>query len=163
MNLNEKSLAELLELHVNINSELRDREVLRSANTPTGDLAEYLFCKAFEWEQAKNSVKSYDATDKAGKKYQIKGRRLHALNSSRQLSALRNLKDGGFDSLAGIIFDCNYKILRAAIIPHRVVLSNSTYVAHSNSHRFLLKDYIWEDKAVVDVTSTLKKVLSGIK
>ena len=163
MDLTDKSLAELLQLHVNINTELRGRGVLRSANTPTGDLAEYLFCKAFGWAQANNSVKSYDATNDNGKKYQIKARRLHTLNSSRQLSALRNLEDGGFDSLAGILFDSDYNILRAAIVPHGLVLSNSTYVAHANSHRFLLKDYIWEDETVLDVTNHIRKVFLEIK
>ena len=34
--------------------ELRAREVVRSANNPTGDLAEYLFCVAFKWKQEGN-------------------------------------------------------------------------------------------------------------
>ena len=40
------SIAELLALHAGIMAELRKREVLRSANNPTGDFAEYLFCSA---------------------------------------------------------------------------------------------------------------------
>ncbi|WP_274875112.1 hypothetical protein [Sinorhizobium meliloti] len=39
--------AELLKLHAAIMEELRNKNVLRSANNPTGDLAEYLFCAAF--------------------------------------------------------------------------------------------------------------------
>ena len=42
--LDNRSVAELLALHVAIMEELRARNVLRSANNPTGDLAEYLFC-----------------------------------------------------------------------------------------------------------------------
>jgi len=38
-----KSIAELLSLHAATMEELRARNVLRSANNPTGDLAEYLF------------------------------------------------------------------------------------------------------------------------
>ena len=34
----------------------------------------------------------------------IKGRRLHARNGSRQLSAIRDLD--GFDMLAAVLFDC---------------------------------------------------------
>lgn len=37
------SVAELLVLHAEIGEELRERGVVRSANNPTGDLAEYLF------------------------------------------------------------------------------------------------------------------------
>jgi hypothetical protein len=49
--LRAKSIAELLALHAAVSEELRERNVLRSANNPTGDLAEYLFCKAFGWAQ----------------------------------------------------------------------------------------------------------------
>ena len=46
------TVAELLKLHSQIGDELRARGVLRSANSPTGDLAEHLFCRAFGWQQA---------------------------------------------------------------------------------------------------------------
>ncbi|WP_246763593.1 hypothetical protein [Rhizobium sp. 007] len=72
-----KTTAELLTMHAAIMEELRGRNVLRSANNPTGDLAEYLFCAAFGWQQAANSVKGYDALDGAGIRYQVKGRRIH--------------------------------------------------------------------------------------
>ena len=81
------SLRDLLGLHAGIMDELRRRGVARSANNPTGSLAEFLFCRAFSWEQADNSQRGYDAFDGNGKRYQIKGRRLHRYNRSRQLSA----------------------------------------------------------------------------
>ena len=43
------SLNRLLALHAAIMNELRDRGVARSANNPTGDLAEFLFCRTFLW------------------------------------------------------------------------------------------------------------------
>ena len=46
------SSRELLALHANVADELRARGISRSANNPTGDLAEYLFCKAFNWVRA---------------------------------------------------------------------------------------------------------------
>ena len=45
----------------------------RSANNPTGSLAEFLFCRAFSWQQASNLEKGFDASDGDGKRYQIKG------------------------------------------------------------------------------------------
>jgi len=39
----------LLELHGDVLAELRRREVVRSANNPTGDYGELLFSKAFGW------------------------------------------------------------------------------------------------------------------
>lgn len=38
------------------------RGVIRSANNPTGDLAEHLFCKAFGWKQAGDFQAIVDAS-----------------------------------------------------------------------------------------------------
>lgn len=51
--LKQITVAELLRLHAGTGDELRSREVVRSSNNPTGDYAEYLFCKAFGWQQAR--------------------------------------------------------------------------------------------------------------
>ncbi|OYU72039.1 MAG: hypothetical protein CFE32_24915, partial [Alphaproteobacteria bacterium PA3] len=110
------SVAKLLVLHAEIGEELRERGVVRSANNPTGDLAEYLFCKAFGWQQAPNSERGYDATGPDGTRYQIKGRRIHRRNKSRQLSAIRDIDGGHFDVLAGVLIDDNFNVMRAALI-----------------------------------------------
>ncbi|MBY3342891.1 hypothetical protein [Rhizobium laguerreae] len=151
-----KTTADLLAMHAAIMEELRGRDVIRSANNPTGDLAEYLFCAAFGWQQAANSVKGFDATDGGGIRYQIKGRRIHQRNKSRQLSAIRDLE--GFDVLAVVLFDDNYNIARAALIPAAAVTERAVYVAHTNSHKFLARDSIWEVANVTDVTERLRAV-----
>lgn len=155
-NLTDQSVADLLAQHAAIMEELRDRKVIRSANNPTGDLAEYLFCKAFGWAQAANSVKAFDATGEDGTLYQIKGRRMHRRNKSRQLSAIRDLD--GFDVLAAVLFDDDYRVLRAALIPASVARERSTYVAHTNSHRFMLRDDVWDVDSVIDVTAKLQDI-----
>ena len=154
--LRTKSIADLLALHVAIMEELRARDVLRSANNPTGDLAEYLFCSAFSWAQENNSAKAFDATGDDGRRYQIKGRRIHRRNRSRQLSAIRDLD--GFDTLAAVLFDDDYRIVQAALIPAAVVREHSTYIAHTNSHKFLLRDAIWDVHGVIDVTDRLREI-----
>ena len=136
--------------------ELRDRDVLRSSNNPTGDLAEYLFCRAFDWKQEGNSAKAFDARGDDGTRYQIKGRRIHRRNKSRQLSAIRDLD--GFDILAAVLFDDNYSVMRAALIPAAVAREQSKYIEHTNSHKFLLRDAIWDEPSVVDVTDKLRAV-----
>lgn len=156
MDVGSQSVLELLGSHSEILDELRAREIIRSANNPTGDYAEWLFCRAFGWAQAANSVKGYDAMDKAGVRFQIKSRRLHERNTSRQLSAIRNL--AGFDFLAGVLFDANFEVQRAALIPSSVVQSRSKYTAHTNSYRFLLRDDIWNENDVQDVTEELRRI-----
>ena len=155
--LTDFSLAELLKTHRNVLNELRSRGVVRSENNPTGDLCEYIFCKALGWEQQPNSVKGFDAIDTHGIKYQIKGRRLTPKSRSRQLSAIRDLD--AFDFLAGLLLDEYYQIIRAALIPRDIVRKFSKYTEHTNSYRFLLVDELWDLKEVQNVTIDLRNFI----
>ena len=158
MDLSELTPPQLLALHAKLGDELRARGMTRSANNPTGDLAEYLFCKAFGWKQAGNSHANVDAVGSDGIRYQIKGRRITRYNNSRQLSAIRDLGGGHFDFLAGVLLNEDYTVMRAALIPHAVAIDRATFVKHTNSHRFLLQDDIWNAPGVRDVTAELRAV-----
>jgi hypothetical protein len=147
---------DLLVLHAAVSEELRRRGVLRSSNNPVGDLAEHLFCRAFGWKQAPNSMRDADATD-GTISYQIKGRRLTRYNSSRQLGALRDLPRQGFDVLAAVLFREDYRVLRAALIPHARVVELAKRVERTNSWRFLLRDAVWSVADVRDVTEDLRR------
>jgi hypothetical protein len=151
--------AELLTLYARIAGELKTRGITRTANNPTGDLGEYLFCKAFGWEQENNSSKGIDAVDKDGTRYQIKARRItkHS-NDERQLSAIRNIGDKHFDFLAGVLFANDYTVARAAIIPCAVVAERARFQAHTNSHVFFLHDDVWTLPNVQDVTQKLRSI-----
>jgi hypothetical protein len=153
---------ELLNGYGAILDELRRREIVRSANNPLSDYAEILFCKAFGWARENNSSAGHDATDAKGVRYQIKGRRLTGHNASRQLSAIRNLENNPFDFLAGVLVDESFSVIRAAIIPVAVVQSRSTHVQHTNSWRFLLRDDVWAEANVRDVTKPIRQAASSI-
>jgi hypothetical protein len=73
MDLSQIAPLALLALHAQVSDELRVRGITRSSNNPAGDLAEYLFCKAFGWTQADNSKANIDAIAPDGTRYQIKG------------------------------------------------------------------------------------------
>ena len=158
MNLSDLTPAQLLALHAKLGDELRSRGIMRSSNNPTGDLAEYLFCKAFGWTQAGNSHANVDAVASDGTRFQIKGRRLTRHNKSRQLSAIRDLHGGHFDFLAGVLFNEDYTVLRAALIPHSVAIELARFVEHTNSHKFMLRDDIWNADGVKDVTPELQAI-----
>ncbi|MCO6387801.1 hypothetical protein GTK01_12355 [Aliihoeflea sp. 40Bstr573] len=149
------SVAELLVLHAQIGEELRDRGIVRSANNPTGDLAEYLFCRAFGWQQAPNSERGYDATGADGTRYQIKGRRIHSRNKSRQLSAIRDIEKGHFQQLAAVLFNDDFQVMKAALVLAKLVVEKSTFIAHTNSNRFMLRDDVWSAPGVRDVTAEI--------
>ena len=153
-------LGRLLGLHADIMEELRRRGIARNENNPTGNLAGYLFCAAFSWQPAPNSEKGFSASDGRGVRYQIKGRRLHRRNRSRQLSAIRALD--GFDTLAAVLLDEEYRVLRAALVPNKVVRERCMFVQHTNSHKFMLSDDVWSDERVKDVTGELQMAQAGI-
>lgn len=150
------STADILQLYSDALEELRKREVLRSANNPSGDYGELLFSRAFGWQLQNNSSSGHDAADGNGIRYQIKCRRITPRNSSRQLSAIRNLPGNPFDILAGVLLDEHFKVLRAALIPIAVVQEKATYVKHVNAWRMILRDSVWEIPGVQDVTSDLR-------
>ena len=92
-------------------------------------------------------------------RYQIKGRRLSARNPSRQLSALRRLPERPFDVLAAILFDVDYCVTRAILIPHELVVERAKHGTHTNSWRLMLEDWWWTLPGTQDVTEQLQKVL----
>ena len=152
------TLGRLLGLQAGIMEELRRRGVARNENNPTANLAEFLFCCAYTWQKAPNSEKGFSARDRGGTRYQIKGRRLHARGDSRQLSAIRDLD--GFDILAAVIFDKEYRVLRGALIPCAVVRERCNFVRHTNSFRFMLTDDVCDDVRVTEATRQLSAVYS---
>ena len=167
MNLSKLSDWELLKRHakldVELEEELHRRKILRTANNLIGDIAEHLFCTACKWERVCNSQAGFDAIGKTnGKHYQIKARRIIRDNSnSRQLSAIRGLKEPKhFDFLAGVLFNEDYSVYKAALIPYKVVLKLAKPDKHVNGHRFLLRNDIWDAKwkaeGVVDKTAQLQ-------
>ena len=101
--LSKMTLRDLLGLHAGVMGELQRLGVARNENNPTGNLAEFLFCRAYGWQREPNSEKRFSASDRDGVRYRIKGRRLHRRNASRQLSALRDLD--GFEMLAAVLLD----------------------------------------------------------
>jgi hypothetical protein len=169
MDLAKLSDRQLLKLYSDIEGRLRKLEIIYSANNPAGDLAEYLFCKAFDWHRADKSQSHYDAKGKVnGSLYQIKSRRIignGSLNGSRQLSAIRGLEQAEhFDFLAAVLFNEDYSIYKAALVPHAVLLSlfearkHISFQEHTNSHRFMLVEDIWEVDGVENVTAKLLSV-----
>jgi hypothetical protein len=163
MDFSAYSASDLLRLHARILDELRLRKIVRSANGPGGDYAELLFSTAFQWTLEGNSSSGHDAVDqKTGARYQIKCRRLRAANASRQLSFIRNLPSKPFDFLAGVLFDEEFRVTRAALVPHDVVEEKSSFVSHVNAWRFLLRDSIWELPGVQDVTEHLKHTEASV-
>jgi hypothetical protein len=150
--------AELLQLYTGLLEELASRKIVRNANNPVAGVGETLVVRAFGLKRAKQSTKGYTATDSEGRKYEIKSRRLTKNNPSRMLSAIRECESGHFDFLAGVLFNEDFSLYKACLIPHRIVLDKSTFRKHVNAHILELDDVLWHYEGVVDVTNQLQDV-----
>lgn len=146
---------ELLLAYVAMMAELRRRGIIRSSNNPVADHAEGLIARALNLTLAGRSAAGYDAVDSKGLKYQIKGRRVTQENPSTHLSHIRRLEYRPFDLLAAVIFDANFCVGYAALIPPEVVLERSRFSKHSNAHIFLFKRNVLTDPRVTDITSKI--------
>lgn len=163
IDLEKLSVPQLLGCYGDILEALRVRKIIRSTNNPAGDLAELLFCKTFDWVQEKNSKAGFDAVDPtSGTRYQIKGRRPTPSNKSRELGAIRKIESNEFHYLAAILFNTDFSVYKAVIIPHGVVLECSKLVEHTNASKFLLTDTIIKRPETQDVTEQIRQTFQSI-
>lgn len=154
----QKSIRELLLDYANVLDDLAATEAIRSKNNPVADYAEWLVAKTFGFDLAAKSSKGHDAIDASGTRYEVKARRLTAGNGSRQLSAIRGLGDKHFDTLVGVLFDHDFNVFRAAMIPWTVIDELASHRNHTNSAVLILRDSVWDIPTVVDVTEQLRSV-----
>ena len=139
IDLSSPSNRELLKLYTELMEELRSRGTVRSSNGPGADVAEGLVAKALSLTLNTASTAGYDGIDPRGRKIEIKCRRLTRHNESRQLSAIRNLDRAHFDLLAGVLFNEDFSVMKAALIPFEVVKQHAVFVKHTNGWKFVLR------------------------
>ena len=151
MNLNELSIKELLQLQATATNELKERGVVRTQNNPLGDYTEWLVAKFMGLELAANSKAGYDGIDSNGTRIQIKGRRITHRNKSRQLSAIRKYEEKDFDALVAVIFDENFDIIDAVLVPHETVGKYASYREHVNAHILFIKEPLLSDPNVKSI------------
>jgi len=158
--LRKANVKALLQVHTFVIEELRERNIVRSSNAPLGDYTEHVFKKAFGWSLENNAASGHDAVDtESGSRYQIKGRRITANNPSRQLSFLRRLPERKFDFLAAALFNADYSIYKAALVPHVLLEPRSRFSRSTNAWLFKLEDVVWTLPDVRDVTSELTRIM----
>jgi hypothetical protein len=153
--LNTLSIGDLLRLHDSLLEELRDRGVVRSSNNPVADYTEWLCAQKLGLFLVGKSSAGFDAHDTSGNRVQIKGRRVTRHNKSVQLSQLRKLADNPFDLLLGVVFNSDFTVAYAGLVPLSMVIENSTYRSHTNAHVFHMKRELLTDPRARDVTDAL--------
>ncbi|MCY4249078.1 MAG: hypothetical protein OXC82_01375 [Rhodobacteraceae bacterium] len=136
--LRNRTTMELLALHMDIMEDLRQSDVIRSTNTPTGDLAKFIFFRPFHGNKHQIHRKALMLETSFGNRYQIKGHRLHRQNTSRQPSIIHEFSS--FEILAAVLFGEKFDVECAILIPKEVVQKRSKFVGHTNGFRFMLTD-----------------------
>lgn len=152
----------LLRVYSQTLEELRRRGVVRSSNSPVADYAEKIAARALGLTLIGKSSAGHDAVDAAGQRYQIKGRRVTSHNASRQLSFIRNLDVRPFDSLVGVLFDAEFAVQRACVIPFEIVQARAGFSKHVHAHRLMLRDEVWSIAGVRDVTAEIARAAEKI-
>ena len=126
-------VTELLGRYAAILTELRERQVVRTANAPLGDYAEYLAHKFYGGTIEPNSKRSHDITADDGRLVQVKARTWGAKTSpSASFSAFRSFD---FDVALLLLFDASTYALRWAreMTPDEVK-ATSRWSSHVNAH-----------------------------
>lgn len=154
---------DLLALFARIVDELLSQGVVRSTNNPVADYSEYLTARAFGLTLVANSSIGFDAISDDDVRYQVKARRLTARNTSRQLGFIRGLDkdEDPFDVLVGILFNADFSVLRAALVPMEVVRTRAARVDYVNAWRIVLNEVVWSVPGVEDVTDRIRSAAAA--
>jgi hypothetical protein len=153
-----RTTSELLRAFAGVLRELRRRGIVRSYNNPAADIAEWLGARVFGLKLEGNSAKGYDAVDAAGKRYQIKSRRITPDNASTQLGVLRDLASAQFDLLLAIYFTEDFEVQSAYLVEHGAVVQHALFSKAQRGHVLHAKTALLTDPRCVDVTDRCKAV-----
>lgn len=126
---------------------------------PTGDYAEYLVTSFLGGELAPNSERSWDVLAPSGEKIQVKARVSPEGSGAgtRQLSVLRTWS---FDQLAVVLFDDDYSVRAARLLPAPTVRAVARFVPHVNGYRVVASDEFLAGG--VDITDELRAIAARI-
>lgn len=139
IDLNKMSIGELLGLSREVLAELRERKVLRTANAPTGDYAEWLVQRATRGKLEPNSKSSWDLETSDGERLQVKARVVvnPRDRGQRQLSPFRSWD---FNAAVIVLFDDEFEVWKAAWLSVAKLKQCARYAKHINGNLVFATD-----------------------
>lgn len=155
VNLKKASIGELLALSRQVLAELRQREVIRTTNAPTGDYAEWLVQRVVKGVLEPNSKRSWDLVTPDRERLQVKARVVvdPRNRGQRQLSPFRSWN---FDAAVIVLFDDEFEVWKAGCLPTADLQGLARHSKHVNGELVFATDEVL-DKAE-DWTDRLRKV-----
>ncbi|WP_146240256.1 DUF6998 domain-containing protein [Curtobacterium sp. MCSS17_008] len=138
--------------------ELLRRGLIRTRNSPLGDLAESLALRAYGGELAPNSEKSFDLWVADGRRLQVKARLVRFGDKrSQTFSAFRSWD---FDAALFLLFDATtYDLSWAREVDRSETEALGRRVEHTNSYAILVRRV---QGAGIDVTDQVTAAYEGI-
>jgi hypothetical protein len=161
LDVKEMTDLQVLGLYDHVLEDLWRRKIVRSGNNPCSDYAGYLVCRALSLNPVSLSKKGYDATDRAGKRYEIKARRKTSRSKPTRLSVIRDLDKNLFDYLVVVLFRHNFTVERAAVIPRPAVHKIAFFQEYVNGWIPILNDDLWRCRGAKDITTELRGLQRG--
>jgi len=154
----ELTVRQLLASHVAVLDELLRRGIVRTRNSPLGDLAETIALRAYGGTLAPNSEKSYDLTTHQGRRTQVKARLVDPSDRrSQNFSAFRSFD---FDDALFLLFDAtSYDLIWARVLTAEATRAIGRRVEHTNSSAIVIRNVA---AAGIDVTTTVRAAYGSI-
>lgn len=138
---------------------LRERGVLRTANAPLGDYAEWLVWRAFGGTLEPNSTKSHDVTDRDGRRLQVKARLVSPKPTPGQLQT-SVFRSWAFDYAVLIQLDeRDYSVVRASVLPVALFdegRANARWSEHVKGWAVFMTPELMGHADAIDVTMELR-------
>jgi hypothetical protein len=152
-----RPVGELLSSYAKILAELRERGVVRSANAPAGDYAEWLCSRALGATLVDNfSVKSHDLVLADGRLVQVKTRVTSEPPKAGQLQT-SPFRSWDFDLAAFVLLrDYDYEVRRGVLLPVEVVRAQSIYRSHVNGSVVMMTSALLDHVDAEDITDRLR-------
>lgn len=154
----QQTVPELLAGYARALAELRRRGIVRSANAPAGDYAEWLVMKALGGTLAETfSEKSWDVELATGEHVQVKARVVSAPPRAGQVqtSPFRSWK---FETAAFVLLRAeDYYVVRAALVPVAVVIEHGRWRQHVNGHVVMMNARLFDHPDATDITDALNR------
>ncbi|HEY6549655.1 MAG TPA: hypothetical protein VIY71_00470 [Solirubrobacterales bacterium] len=131
--------------------------MVRTANAPAGDYAEWLVARATDGQLEPNSRRSWDLVTKDGDRMQVKARVTSDITKrgERQLSSFRSWD---FDAALIVLFDDQLKVRRAAWFTVTEIESAARADPYVNALRVIATDSFMKRGA--DWTERLRETAS---
>ena len=117
---------------------------------PDGEL---LFCGAMGWKRGDHQGKDIDAITANNERVQIKSRRMTRDKDSDRSGAIYDKE--GFDLVAIAMFDPQFRIKRAIIIPRPIALAYLKWSSRQKGWYISLTKSFWKEARLIDVTARL--------